>query len=42
MNTPGSIQPPFELLERAIADHVAPGLGGFVGAVFSMHDPSAR
>lgn len=39
INTPGTIQPPFELMERAIADHISPQLGGFVRAVFSIHDP---
>ena len=41
INTPGAIQPPFELMERAIVDHINPELGGFVRAVFSMHDPNA-
>ena len=41
VNTPGSIQPTFELMERAIIDHINPELGGFVRAVFSMHDPGA-
>lgn len=41
VNTPGSIQPTFELMEQAIIDHINPELGGFVRAVFSMHDPSA-
>lgn len=41
VNTPGRIQPPFELMERAIADHLDPQLGRFVSAVFSMHDPDA-
>ncbi|MDH4143871.1 MAG: methyltransferase domain-containing protein [Acidimicrobiia bacterium] len=41
INTPGRIQPPFEEMERAIADHIDPELGGFVRAVFSMHDPDA-
>ncbi len=40
VNTPGRIQPLFENLERAIADHIDPELGGFVRAVFSMHDPA--
>jgi SAM-dependent methyltransferase len=39
LTTPGPIQPPFEELERAITQHVDPGLGGFVRVVFSMHDP---
>ena len=41
INTPGRIQPGFDALEQAIVDHIDPGLGAFVGAVFSMHDPSA-
>jgi ubiquinone/menaquinone biosynthesis C-methylase UbiE len=39
INTPGRIQPLFATLERSIVDHISPELGGFVGAVFSMHDP---
>ena len=39
LNTPGRIQPLFEVMERAIIDHVNPDLGAFVSAVFSMHDP---
>ena len=41
INTPGRIQPVFATLERSIVDHISPDLGGFVGAVFSMHDPEA-
>lgn len=41
VNTPGTIQPFFELLERAIVEHIDPALGGFVRAVFSMPDPDA-
>jgi len=41
INTPGRIQPPFEDMERAITEHINPELGGFVRAVFSMHDPAA-
>jgi SAM-dependent methyltransferase len=41
VNTPGSIQPTFELMEQAIVEHIGPELGGFVRAVFSMHDPDA-
>lgn len=41
INTPGRIQPPFEEMERAIVEHISPELGGFVRAVFSMHDPAA-
>jgi SAM-dependent methyltransferase len=39
VSTPGTIQKPFELMEQAIIDHISPELGGFVRAVFSMHDP---
>ena len=39
MNTPGRIQPLFEVMEQAIADNLDPGLSAFVSAVFSMHDP---
>jgi ubiquinone/menaquinone biosynthesis C-methylase UbiE len=41
INTPGRIQPLFATLEQSIVDHISPDLGGFVGAVFSMHDPEA-
>jgi len=41
VNTPGTIQPAFELMEQAIVDHISGELGGFVRAVFSMHDPDA-
>jgi SAM-dependent methyltransferase len=41
VNTPGTIQPPFELMEQAIVDHISPELGGFVRAVFSMDHPDA-
>jgi len=37
--TPGAIQPPFEIMERAIVEHISADLGAFVGLVFSMHDP---
>jgi ubiquinone/menaquinone biosynthesis C-methylase UbiE len=40
LNTPGRIQPFFEAMERAIVDCLDPGLGAFVTAVFSMHDPA--
>jgi ubiquinone/menaquinone biosynthesis C-methylase UbiE len=39
ISTPGRIQRPFELMEEAIVEHLDPNLGGFVRAVFSMHDP---
>ena len=41
INTPGSIQPAFESMEQAIIEHISPELGGFVRAVFSMHDQDA-
>jgi SAM-dependent methyltransferase len=41
VNTPGAIQPPFALMEQAIVDHISADLGGFVRAVFSMHDAPA-
>lgn len=41
VNTPGTIQPPFALMEQAIVEHIGAELGGFVRAVFSMHDPVA-
>lgn len=39
VNTPGVIQPPFELMEKAIVDHISPDLGGFIRAIFSIPDP---
>jgi ubiquinone/menaquinone biosynthesis C-methylase UbiE len=39
VNTPGRIQPVFELMERAIVEHISTDLGGFVGAVFSINKP---
>ena len=39
LNTPGHIQPAFEVIEEAIVDHISAELGGFVRAVFSLHDP---
>jgi SAM-dependent methyltransferase len=41
ISTPGRIQPVFLALERAIVEQINPDLGGFVRAVFSMHDPEA-
>jgi ubiquinone/menaquinone biosynthesis C-methylase UbiE len=41
VNTPGTIQPAFVAMEQAIVEHISPDLGGFVRAVFSMHDPEA-
>jgi ubiquinone/menaquinone biosynthesis C-methylase UbiE len=39
INTPGRIPPFFGALERSIVEHISADLGGFVSAVFSMHDP---
>jgi len=39
--TPGAIQPPFEIMERAIVEHIGADLGAFVRLVFSMYDPGA-
>ena len=41
VNTPGPIQPTFELMERAIVEHISPDLAGFVRMVFSMNEPDA-
>jgi ubiquinone/menaquinone biosynthesis C-methylase UbiE len=40
VNTPGRIQPLFEVMEKAIADNLDPALGAFVSAVFSLPDPA--
>jgi ubiquinone/menaquinone biosynthesis C-methylase UbiE len=40
-NTPGAIQPVFAALEQAIVEHIDPGLGAFVTAVFSLSEPDA-
>lgn len=39
INTPGRIPPFFEAIERTIVRHIGADLGGFVSAVFSMHEP---
>jgi SAM-dependent methyltransferase len=39
--TPGPVQPPFAALDGALVDHISPDVGGFVSAVFSMHDEGA-
>jgi ubiquinone/menaquinone biosynthesis C-methylase UbiE len=39
VNTPGVIQPLFALMEQALVDHISADIGGFVQAVFSMHNP---
>lgn len=41
INTPGRIQPLYETMEAAIVENISADLGGFVRAVFSMHDPDA-
>jgi ubiquinone/menaquinone biosynthesis C-methylase UbiE len=41
VNTPGAIPPLFALMEQALVEHISADLGGFVRAVFSMHDPDA-
>lgn len=40
VNTPGPIQPLLQAVQQAIVDHIDPGLGAFVGAVFSISDPT--
>jgi ubiquinone/menaquinone biosynthesis C-methylase UbiE len=42
INTRGAIQPPFELMEQSIVEHISPDLAGFVRMVFSMHDPEVH
>ena len=39
VSTPGAVQPTFEAMEEALVQHINPDLGGFVRAVFSIHDP---
>lgn len=39
LNTPGTIQRPFEVMDEALVRHISPDLGGFVRLVFSMADP---
>lgn len=39
LNTPGTIQRPFEIMDEALVRHISPDLGGFVRAVFSLNDP---
>ena len=41
VDTPGQIQPVYEVMERAIVEQISADLGGFVSSVFSMHDPEA-
>lgn len=42
ISTPGAIQPPFELMEQSLVEHISPDLAGFVRMVFSMHDPEVH
>jgi ubiquinone/menaquinone biosynthesis C-methylase UbiE len=42
ITTPGAIQPPLELMEQALVEHISPDLAGFVRMVFSMHDPEVH
>lgn len=39
LNTPGTIQRPFEIMDEALVRHISPELGGFVRLVFSLNDP---
>jgi ubiquinone/menaquinone biosynthesis C-methylase UbiE len=39
VSTPGPIQPLFAIMEQALVEHISADLGGFVRAVFSMHNP---
>lgn len=42
ISTAGPIPPTFELMERAIVEHISTDLAGFVRMVFSMHDPDTH
>ena len=39
LNVPGPTPEPFALLADTLGDHLQPEIGGFVHAVFSLHDP---
>jgi ubiquinone/menaquinone biosynthesis C-methylase UbiE len=39
LNTPGQMEELFAIMESALSRHVSPEAGGFLKAVFSMHDP---
>jgi len=39
LNTPGPVHTVFATMEEALTTHIDPGLAGFVGVVFSLHDP---
>jgi ubiquinone/menaquinone biosynthesis C-methylase UbiE len=39
LNTPGRMQLPFEVMQRALSEQIKPELGAFVSTVFSMPDP---
>jgi len=41
ITVPGSTPPMFDILERALAEHVAPDAARFVAAVFSISEPAA-
>jgi ubiquinone/menaquinone biosynthesis C-methylase UbiE len=40
LNAPGPMPPLFAVLRDALARHVGPPAAGFVGVVFSLHDPA--
>jgi SAM-dependent methyltransferase len=40
ISTAGDIQPVWDLMERALVEHISPDLGGFIRAVFSLHEPA--
>ena len=42
ISTAGAMPPTFELMERAIVEHISTDLAGFVRMVFSMHEPDAH
>jgi SAM-dependent methyltransferase len=39
LNTPGPMQALFSIMEGALSKHLSPEAGGFLKAVFSLHDP---
>lgn len=40
VGTPGVMPGPFAVMEQALVEHISADLGGFVRAVFSLHDPA--
>lgn len=42
LSTPGTIQPPFVIMDEGLTHHISPDLAGFVRAVFSMDDPQVH